>query len=124
MNVSLLQDADRDHGPVADDFVAWSGQSFLDVKKQRKWLLIFVNKKCHPCPLFVSCWFGSLSWKNEKRLDQSIKVCSKLAGIKLNDLVLLYRGRAALKAEKIWSDSPQFPHAIDGWLLKSKMEMA
>lgn len=32
------------------------------------------------------CLFGSLSLKNKKRLEHIVKLCSKVAGIKLDDL--------------------------------------
>lgn len=52
----------------------------------------------------VICWFGSLTIENRKKLENIVKLCSKVSGIRLNDVVLLYRVRATWKVERIQGD--------------------
>lgn len=50
------------------------------------------------------CWFGSLSLKNKKRLEHVVKLCSKVAGIKLDDLPS-WRQRSRIEGRKNSGDS-------------------
>lgn len=47
------------------------------------------------------CPFGYLTLKNKKRLDCIVRMCSKIVGINLDELALLYRARALRKAQAI-----------------------
>ena len=58
------------------------------------------------------CWFGSLSFKNKKRLQGITKVCSKIAGPYLEDLSHLYKVRSLKKAQSISAD-PSHPLSAD-----------
>ena len=49
------------------------------------------------------CWFGSLSLKNE-RMDNIVRMCSKISGIQWDELSLLYRTRGTGKAQAILAD--------------------
>ncbi len=53
---------------------------------------------------FFICWFGSLSFKNKKKLENIVRMCSKIAGISLNELSLSYRARATRKAQSMSAD--------------------
>lgn len=50
------------------------------------------------------CWYGSLSLRNKNRLQGIVRVCSKIAGISLNDLTALYQLRTLSKVRSILGD--------------------
>ena len=66
---------------------------------------------------FVS-WYGSTTLKNKKRLQQVVKVCSKIANITLNELNSLYKLRSLKKAKSILAD-PSHPLTSEFVLLPS-----
>ncbi|KAK0137857.1 hypothetical protein N1851_025939 [Merluccius polli] len=45
------------------------------------------------------CWFGSLTLKNRNQLGHIVKVCSKIAGLNLDELFLLFKSRPTKKAQ-------------------------
>ena len=47
------------------------------------------------------CWHGSLSIKQQNRVNDIVKVCSKIAGTALNGLSQVYRDRCVRKAKAI-----------------------
>ena len=49
------------------------------------------------------CWFGGLSVKDKKCLNDIIKVCSKITGVQLKDLSSLWKTRVVQKADSILS---------------------
>ena len=64
------------------------------------------------------CWHGSLLEKGKNRLNDVVKVCSKIAGIALNDLSEVYRVRCVRKAKAIIAD-PSHPLCQEFLLLPS-----
>ncbi len=50
------------------------------------------------------CWYGLLSLKNKNRLQGIVRVCSKIAGINLNDLTDVYKLRTLSKARSVLTD--------------------
>lgn len=49
------------------------------------------------------CWFGGLSVKDKKCLNDIIRVCSKITGVQLKDLCSLWKIRVVQKADRILS---------------------
>ncbi len=49
------------------------------------------------------CWFGGLSVKDKKCLNDIIRVCSKITGVQLKDLCSLWKTRVIQKADSILS---------------------
>ena len=64
------------------------------------------------------CWFGSLSTKNKNRLQNTVKTCSKIAGINFPTLTHIYSVRVAKKAKSIAAD-PSHPLSCQFKLLPS-----
>ncbi len=50
------------------------------------------------------CWLGSLTLKNRNRLGHIVRICSKIAGLNLDELSLLFKTRATKKAQTILDD--------------------
>lgn len=54
------------------------------------------------------CWHGSLSITQQNRVNDVVKVCSKIAGTALNDLSEVYKVRCVKKAKAVIAD-PSHP---------------
>ena len=49
-------------------------------------------------------WYGSLNVKNKNVLERVVKVCSKIVGVNLKSLNVLFESRALKKGRKIAND--------------------
>lgn len=65
------------------------------------------------------CRFGSISLKNRNRLQDIVRVCSKIVGTPLADITVLYKTRDLNKARLVLSD-PHHPLAPEFKLLPSR----
>lgn len=64
----------------------------------------------------IVCWFHSISLKNRNRLDQTVKVCSKIIGLPVKTLSTVSEQQMLRLAGRIIQDPSHVLFSVFEWL--------